>query len=574
MINSIPKIESNSDNTFGKITSKKNPSDYWIASQPDVNQSNKQSSQTEVQSQDSVKLENSEEKYLAASPYIENFKIITPEEARKTNNIKIIGLSIAGATVLTAGTIFLLLKGGPKSIGKNINKLRGFLEKKVQEAKLDGNDVLSTTNKVYVYALDRLNKLQERSGFVNNYNTVKDLLFKRIMGCNKYLAKVHDKITTMFERIGRQAVVNTYKKTNGLLKNALGTASEATANPATKRVKELVLQANELNKEIGLSNEKYFGETALRTRYFTIKSAVESLKQSFSKMKVFLSKDVYSKFMADSKIVEKRESLIRNVIKQRRELSFPISALVKDSDEALMKMVNSLSFKDTDRITQIRNLRAQIKQFGKCKNPLARQELTVKLTQDMDAFISGIKDELANKTITEKAGNELLASMSELKANIIGYKPGKVDEVLSIYRQILPNAEYRKVEKQYRAWLKSLDKSIKTETEDFMGKLRDLAMGSAPTDILTILGSFGILGYNLAKSKDNDQRTSIALKYGIPALAGIGGSLYFNAKLFAGTKALLSASLLSLAVNRLGTWADNSLKKYKQSKTENPPKTV
>ena len=110
-----------------------------------------------------------------------------------------------------------------------------------------------------------------------------------------------------------------------------------------------------------------------------------------------------------------------------------------------------------------------------------------------------------------------------------------------------------------------------------MNKLRDLAMGSAPTDILTVLGSLGILGYNLAKSKDNDQRTSIALKYGIPALAGIGGSLYFNAKLFAGSKALICGSLLSFAINRLGTWADNTLKKYKQAKhpnVENPPKTV
>ncbi len=31
MINSIPKIESNSVNTFGQVTNKKLPSDYWLA---------------------------------------------------------------------------------------------------------------------------------------------------------------------------------------------------------------------------------------------------------------------------------------------------------------------------------------------------------------------------------------------------------------------------------------------------------------------------------------------------------------------------------------------------------------
>ena len=32
-----------------------------------------------------------------------------------------------------------------------------------------------------------------------------------------------------------------------------------------------------------------------------------------------------------------------------------------------------------------------------------------------------------------------------------------------------------------------MDKSINLETEEFVNKLRDLKMGSAPTDILTIL---------------------------------------------------------------------------------------
>ena len=181
---------------------------------------------------------------------------------------------------------------------------------------------------------------------------------------------------------------------------------------------------------------------------------------------------------------------------------------------------------------------------------------------------------LDESTISEKTGKLLQESMAELKSNFVNYNPGKLEELLSVYKQLLPKSEYSKIEKLYRAWLKSLDKSIKLETEDYFSKLRDLAMGSAPTDVLTILGSLGILGYNLAKSKDNDQRTSIALKYGIPALTGIGASLYFNAKLFAGSKALICSSILSFAVNRLGAWADNNLKQYKQSKLQNPPKTV
>ena len=57
--------------------------------------------------------------------------------------------------------------------------------------------------------------------------------------------------------------------------------------------------------------------------------------------------------------------------------------------------------------------------------------------------------------------------------------------------------------------VKNLDKSIKIETDDFISKVRDLALGSAPTDVLTILGGLGTLGYYLGKSKDSDERVSI-----------------------------------------------------------------
>ncbi|MCM1339125.1 MAG: hypothetical protein NC191_05595 [Muribaculaceae bacterium] len=548
MINSVQKFEPNK-NPFGQVSTRTAPSDYWHEQQP-------------------KQIENSD-KYLAAN--FEKIRIITPEEARKTNNIKIIGLSIAGATVLTAAGIFFVLKGGPKGLSRSFINLKDFLERKVQKAKLDSDGVLSTTNKVYVYAYDKLNKLQRRFDVINNYNTVKDLSFKKLMGCNKYLAKLHDKITKLFERVGRQAVLNTYSKTDGLLHTA---DRFATQRPGMSASSPLTDRARQLSEEISQYSEQHFGNMALRSRYHFFKSAVEALKDSFTKMKVFLSKGIYSEFMADSKIVKQREDVINSLRQNRREILYPISHLVKDSDDSILKMVGSLGFKDTERITQLRKIRSQIKKFAKAASPEARAQVQANIVKLMDEFSNSVAQGVKAKTITDEAGSLLNTAMAKLKNNLVNYNPGKLQELLSLYKEILPKSEYAQVEKLYKAWIKSLDKSIKLETEDYFGKLRDLAMGSAPTDILTIVGSFGILGYNLIKSKDNDQRTSIALKYGIPALAGIGSSLYFNAKLFAGSKALICSSLLSFGVNRLGAWADGMLKKYKQSKSQNPPKTV
>ena len=127
---------------------------------------------------------------------------------------------------------------------------------------------------------------------------------------------------------------------------------------------------------------------------------------------------------------------------------------------------------------------------------------------------------------------------------------------------------FKKVKKIYNRGIKSLDKSIKIETEDFTAKIRDLAMGSAPTDMLTMVGSVGVLGYQLGKSDNKDQRTSIALKYGFPAIAGIAVSLYCNAKLYAGTKALIVGSISTWILNRIGSTSDEYIKNYKASKNK------
>ena len=145
--------------------------------------------------------------------------------------------------------------------------------------------------------------------------------------------------------------------------------------------------------------------------------------------------------------------------------------------------------------------------------------------------------------------------------------------MLDIYKKLLPESDYKTVEKFYREGVKNLDKSIKIETDDFISKVRDLALGSAPTDVLTILGALGTLGYYLGKSKDSDERVSISLKYGFPAIAGLGVSLYGNAKLYAGTKAMALGIGSSIIIGKIGNFLDKKLKEYQQSKRGLPPNT-
>ena len=566
MINSIPKIESNSVNTFGQVTNKKLPSDYWLAR-------NENKKEPEYQS-------------LAAK-----IKIMTPEEARKTNNLKIIGLSVAGVTILTAAGIFFVLKGGPKGLSKNFKKLQAYFQRKLQDIKLNNTEKESSfTSRAYMYMVKILDTAVKRSEAINNFTSFKDVLFKKLMGLNKFTGKVHDSVTRMFEKIGRQTVKNSYAHTAGKVQETklLTDAAASTImrsniydvieiNGLSQTKSQWLAYIDKLNKELNTSYNSYFSNDALTGRYHTYKVAAEELKSAFAKMKVFLSKDVFQKFLADSKINRVKTLMSNNVHSYRRELSYSMQDMAKEADDMIMDMTGIINFKDVNKISLLRNIRKDIRKY--VKNP-QNEDLRHQILKEMTLLRKNISDALANKAIDEKTGELLLDNITKLKGSFGGFEQGKTEKILNIYKHILPEKEYKTLEKAYKAQIKSLDKAITTETEDFISKLRDLSLGSAPTDILSLLGGLGVLSYHLGKSEDNEQRTSIALKYGIPALSLIGVSLYCNAKLYAGTKGLLIGTLASAILNRIGVAADDMLKHRRQQKKEttaeeeNPPKKV
>ena len=103
---------------FKDITTRTNPSDYWLNKKLPQNQGQQTLGASQTPDQ-----------------FIKNIKIITPEEARKTNNIKIIGLSIAGATVATAAAVFAIVRGGgSRKILQFSNQLKLYFEKQLEKA--------------------------------------------------------------------------------------------------------------------------------------------------------------------------------------------------------------------------------------------------------------------------------------------------------------------------------------------------------------------------------------------------------------------------------------------------------
>jgi len=503
----------------------------------------------------------------------DSIKIITPEEARKTNNTRIIGLSIAGVTVVTAGGVFALMRGGGnRKLLHFLKTLRSYLEKQLESAKI-GERSFDAIDKTYVGCIKVIDTIAKRSEAINNFSTFKDLLFEKIMNITNVTGLIHRKTTELFEHVGRKSVVSHYNKTEDKIfslqihsRRARHLLDDASDNP-------VIIDGVELNKskwlekikekDIELQNlyEKHFTSPALKKRYSSIKQIADDLKVNLSKLKTFFSSDMYSKFIADFKIDTDRKILQNEVLQQRRQLSYSEPEMIAFSDNSLNNIVKLVSYKDKPNIDLLKAVKHGLKDY--LKHPERKNFIKQEITKNLETLKLNVNTKNTVHQLNQDDTKQILQEIQTIENSLTSYAPGKVQEILNIYKHLLPPQEYKSLEKAYLGGIASLDKSIKFETEDFVNKLRDLSLGSAPTDMLSMISGIAIMAYFLGKSDNKEQRTSIALKYGFPAIAGIAVSLYSNAKLYNGTKGLIIASVSSWILNRIGSEADKYINRNK-----------
>lgn len=139
-------------------------------------------------------------------------------------------------------------------------------------------------------------------------------------------------------------------------------------------------------------------------------------------------------------------------------------------------------------------------------------------------------------------------------------------EIITKYKSVLSDKDYKKLETSAKNALKSLDKSTNMESEKLFEKLRDIKLGSAPTEFLGILTSLGVIALGLTKADNGDERISVALKYGIPTVGAIATSLLCMVGLVAGGPSIILGLASGLAMNKIGAIVDKAIKDYKQNK--------
>ena len=491
----------------------------------------------------------------------------------KKNKISKYALTTGVAALIISGSILMFSKGFQKNTGKYLNKLKELLEYKLELSSLQE----SKTSKIYDYSIKKLTSFIKKSESINNITSVKDILFMRLMYKTKPTRKIHDKISDIFENLSRKTVLKSYDKTakkfdimnkiidkldEHILNNSADEIVEYNGKKYTK--KELIAKAKDYRESTKIIVSNFISKDAMQTRYNEILDITSNLysrfwdvsfKDFWTKNNKFKRKEMWQTFIA-------AEQIKADKIKLSGEVAILRHALTNDANRTQMMLAH---IKNIEEIL-LPNDKEGIEIINKLKWLMNNPEVYKK---NKNRFLIEI-EKLKQHQISVNSDPTIAKAYNDIKSTQINIledlatenATGEIQDMMSIYYKIAPYEFVKSgAELSIKEAVNSFDKSVNLEVTEFFDKVRDLKLGSAPTDILTILLSCGMITYGLSYAKDKDQRISVMLKSGIPITGAIATSLISATKLVSGGKSLALGFISGIILNKLGIIADDTRKR-------------
>lgn len=498
------------------------------------------------------------------------------EKAKETKKLgKTIALSALGAGV---GILFLM-RGLPKNAYKTIEKWTDKLEAKIYDQRLKGK--VGKLEEFYTFTLNKLTSFMEKAKSINNFVSIKDISFEKLMSKTSVTKKIHSKITEVYEKIGRRTVNKTYDKTKSKIytmfqrfedfdDKILLNAKNKNDLIDGKTVQEWLDEIENYKTLIRRKWNADFGQRARDTRYGGMKDAVKNLsdevwEETVGNLNNLTKRQLYETFIAEEKLAGKKLRLINGARQSRFVITRDIDDIYNSSTDILRSITTFVNPRDKASRTLIKDLRLKLVSWKKLSGPTeaqARLELNTEINSMLNKLSQCIKENSKTYNYNPETVNQLISNISDINKIMGENGKGALQEILTIYKKLLPREDYLKLKENVTRTVKHIDNAITKETDNFFDMNRDLKLGSAPTDILSILAAIGAVGVGISKSENKDQKNSVLLRAGIPAIGAIATSLYFSASLVSGGRSMLYGAISGLIIGKAGSMLDKYRKEH------------
>ncbi len=520
--------------------------------------------------------------YYMSTPYVEQ---VNEKKSHKLGTTLVISALVVGF-----GAFALLSGGANKGMVKLLNKWKLELEKKLANG--------TKFEDLYRFILNSTNDFLAKSQSINNFTTLKDVLFQKFMwgkdGTRKTTRRIHEGITKFFDRISRKTVNSYYNKTHTKFADLTEYFSvlndrirlEHSGDP---KILAKLDNISKRMKHVNENLEKGFGINARNARYNRIQRDCDGLfdffwDASFKDIRNFKSKNMWQSFIAEDYLMPAKMKMSNETDILRQAITHDINDNYKATMKAIANIQKFVNPADTSTNDILRTLRGKLDAYRVLSGNdeiAKRNKLNSEIIEELQKLSSNFNAKSSKYNYNNNAVKAISDYVNSVENIISKSSKGELQEILTAYKEILPRKEYLKLKSRVNSAVRSLDKSIDIETNQYFDKARDLRLGSAPTDVLSILMTGGAVGYYLNKSDNKDEKCSVAIKYGIPAIGAIATSLYCTARLVSGGKAMFFGLISGWLMNKAGVLVDDARKKYSidvslinKSKQKSQPETV
>ncbi len=470
----------------------------------------------------------------------------------------IIGVSVGSGLLLTLIALLTLSKGNSGHLSKRFAHLSSKIKSAIQELSSE-TEKLTLSQKVKLRCIKAIQPVADIMQASSNFTAVKD--------------SVSHKILKKFRMETIVAKINNFFKNNVVLK---------TKNDAYQKAELSVLEFCKFLNQVSVETKnpqlqqnadkilELYAKTFSTTAHFNRSEKLWQRMQGLDDIvynKLFKQKGGFFRNLKQLKsyvtldiVAVDRKVLVNELLTAKSGISNDIDdvyALIKQSFNDLKLDINPKNEKAVGIIKEITQLFKDAKKLSGENEPTTRQYLTVKV---MDLLIelraSAEKFGEDRKTvslITDKIEN-MFERMSD-KA----MKKGLAQDTITLIKS--NPQQYAQAKKLMEKMNGRLNTAISSEITSFE-KLAELQVGSVPTDILGILVPSAIATGLIINSDNKNERISTTLTQGIPILGGIGVAYYGTTRGFTGVKNLILGIVTTLALNTIGTKADELFKKY------------
>lgn len=527
--------------------------------------------------------------------------VVKNSDTKKTGKAKrILFGSTLASTILTAGVISLFFAKGFH--GSSLSKLSGFREKLAQEIQNQNAATKDIAANTTYYARKGAKKTIDTMQATSNFTAIKDWLADKAFRTNRATTKFADKSTSLFKKIVDKTLGKKYDKVEikvkdltSLLKyynadsianlSAQDRLQEITIKGKTKTLEEWSKILASQTKRLETNFDKNFSLGARRLRdkkrSGLLADLPEKIRERFFKDKNSLfNPEAYKTYATEDLTKAAREELREEILRARKQVTNNIPTIHDDIKTALNSFSQTIKPNDESARDAVQMLKKQLELFKTCsgKNEAVERE---KISKEISNIVETLTGAIKKSSIYSGAEQEeMLKNLSSIQDTVlstgIGSK-GALEEIMTIIKglnttnlqssgkKIITDSHFKELSKLSSKITTGLEKATELETGEYFLKQAELKVGSAPTDVLSVLFPIGVGAYSIAKGDDKDEKISATLTTCVPLVGTFATFVYGTTKMFSGAKNLAFSFVSGLVLGKLGNYCDKLYKKYKDS---------